>query len=88
MNTGKRQHLQDIYSTDRTADDDFTPQVSSEMLEERKREIRRHQFTSFLLGLAVMCILVALVYLVVREYIDILKQSAAPAPITQEYIPR
>ena len=88
MDTGKRQHLQDIYSTDRTVTDDFTPQVSSEIMEERKREIRRHQFISFVLGMAVLVLLVALVYVVVREYIDIRNDSGAPAPISQEYIPR
>lgn len=88
MDTGKRQHLQDIYSTDNTGSDDFTPQVSSEIVAERKREVRRHQFTSFVLGLLVLFLALSLVYLVVREYIDILKQSAAPTPITQEYIPR
>lgn len=88
MEPGKRQHLQDIYSTDQTSKDDYTPQVASEIVEERKREIRRHQFTGFALGLTVLCLALALVYLVVREYIDILKQSSAPAPITQEYIPR
>jgi len=88
MDTGKRQHLQDIYSTDRTVSDDFTPQVSSEMLEERKREIRRHQFISFILGTTVLVLLVALVYVVVREYMDIRNESDAPEPISQQYIPR
>jgi tetratricopeptide (TPR) repeat protein len=88
MDTGKRQHLQDIYSTDRTDTDDFTPQVSSEIVEERKREIRRHQFISFVLGMTVLVLLVALVYVVVREYIDIRNESGAPVPISQEYIPR
>ncbi len=88
MDTGKRQHLQDIYSTDRTDSDDFTPQVSSEIMEERKREIRRHQFISFVLGMTVLVLLVALVYVVVREYMDIRNETGAPAPISQEYIPR
>ena len=88
MDTGKRQHLQDIYSTDRTDTDDFTPQVSSEIMEERKREIRRHQFISFVLGMAVLVLLVALVYVVVREYMDIRNESGTPEPISREYIPR
>jgi tetratricopeptide (TPR) repeat protein len=88
MDTGKRQHLQDIYSTDRSVTDDYTPQVSAEILEERKREIRRHQFLSFVLGMTVLVLLLALVYVVVREYMDIRSESGAPAPITQQYIPR
>ena len=88
MDTGKRQHLQDIYATDRTSRDDFTPQVSSEIIEERKREIRRHQFISFVLGMIVLVLSVSLVYVVVREYIDIHALPPSPTPITQEYIPR
>ena len=88
MNTGKRQHLQDIYSSDQTAKDDYTPQVSSEIMEERKREMRRHQITSFAMGATILVLAISLVYVVVREYMDILSQSNAPDPITQEYIPR
>ncbi len=88
MDSGNRQHLQDIYATDHTKRDDFTPQVSSEIIEERKREIRRHQFTSFILGIIVLALLVALVFVVVKEYIGILKESTTPTPIAQEYIPR
>lgn len=88
MDTGKRQHLQDIYATDRTNRDDYTPQVSTEIIEERKREIRRHQFTSFVLGTTILVLAISLVYVVVREYIDILSQASTPTPITQEYIPR
>jgi tetratricopeptide (TPR) repeat protein len=88
MDTGKRQHLQDIYTTDHAKRDDYTPQVSTEVIEERKREIRRHQFTSFVLGSTVLILLVALVFVVVKEYIDILKDTTPPTPIAQEYIPR
>jgi tetratricopeptide (TPR) repeat protein len=88
MEPGKRQHLQDIYATDRSARDDYTPQVSNEILEERKREIRRHQFTNFILGMVVLVLSVSLVYVVVREYIDIHALPPSPTPITQEYIPR
>jgi tetratricopeptide (TPR) repeat protein len=88
MDSGKRQHLQDIYATDRTTRDDFTPQVSAEVLEERKRDIRRHQFTSFILGLLVLVLSVSLVYIVVREYIEIQAVNPSPSSIAQGYIPR
>jgi tetratricopeptide (TPR) repeat protein len=88
MDTGKRQHLQDIYTTDRSSQDDYTPQVANEVIEERKREIRRHQFVGFVLGMTVLVLAVALVYVVVREYMGIQREAAAPTPITQEYIPR
>ncbi|MDF7823934.1 tetratricopeptide repeat protein [Pontiellaceae bacterium B12227] len=88
METGKRQHLQDIYATDQTLKDDYTPQVANEIVEERKREVRRHQFIGFVLGMTILLLAVGLVYVVVREYIQIQKASTSPTPITQEYIPR
>ncbi len=88
MDSGKRQHLQDIYATDQTAKDDYTPQISNEVMEERKRDIRRHQFTSFILGFLVLVLSVSLVYVVVREYVKIQSVAPSPTPITQEYIPR
>ena len=88
MDSGKRQYLQDIYATDRTDKDDYTPQVAKEIFEERKREIRRHQFTSFLLGATVLVLLVSLVFIIANEYIDIHSLPPSPTPVTQDYIPR
>ena len=88
MDSGKRQHLQDIYATDRTAKDDYTPQVSAEVLEERKRDIRRHQFTSFVLGMLVLILSLSLVVVVVREYIEIQSVDPTPTTLTQAYVPR
>ena len=88
MEPEKRQHLQDIYASDRTTKDDFTPQVSSEVIEERKRDIRRHQLASFIQGGIILTLALGLVFVVVKEYFDIQQESAVPEPITQEYIPR
>ncbi len=88
MEPGKRQHLQDIYATDRGSKDEFTPQVSNEIMEERQREIRRHQFTSFLLGTVILVLSVSLVWVVVNEYLETYALPPSPTPITQEYIPR
>jgi len=90
MDSGKRQHLQDIYTTDRASKDEYTPQVSAEVLEERKRDIRRHQFINFILGMTVLVLAVSLVVVVVREYVKIqaLTPSPSASPITQKYIPR
>lgn len=88
MDSGKRQHLQDIYATDRNTQDDFTPQVSAEVMEERKREIRRHQFTSFILGMLVLVLSLSLVYIVVQEYIEIQSANPTPTTLTQGFIPR
>jgi tetratricopeptide (TPR) repeat protein len=89
MDTQKRKHLQDIYTTDRVTRDDYTPQVSADVIEERKRELRRHQFISSMLGLIVLMLGIALVYVVVREYIEINElASETDNPITEKYIPR
>ena len=88
MDTGKRQHLQDIYATDHSNRDDFTPQVSSEVLAERKRDLRRQQLTSFFLGMAVLAVLVTLAVVVVNKFMDTRKATTPIAPIAQDYIPR
>ncbi|MBN2163506.1 MAG: tetratricopeptide repeat protein [Pontiellaceae bacterium] len=88
MDTGRRQHLQDIYATDHKGKDEFTPQVSNEIIEERKRDARRHQFTAFMLGLTVLALAVGLVFVVIKEYLNILQDDTAPPPIAQDYIPR
>lgn len=88
MEPGRRQHLQDIYASDRTGKDEFTPQVSSEIMEERKRDLRRHQMTGFLMGSTILVLAVALVYVVIKEYMQIVNESNTPEAITREYIPR
>ncbi|MCF7849098.1 MAG: tetratricopeptide repeat protein [Kiritimatiellales bacterium] len=88
MDTDKRHHLQDIYQTDQKFSDDFTPQVSKEIFEERQRDIMRHRFTGFLLGSLVLLMSVAVVYVVFREYRNVRRLTPSPTPITQEYIPR
>ncbi len=88
MDTGKRQHLQDIYATDTTKSDDYTPQVSSEIIKERKREELRHRYSTFALGVTILTLLVALVFVIVKKYTSILKDAAPQAPIAREYIPR
>ncbi|MEI6892464.1 MAG: hypothetical protein V5783_09860 [Pontiella sp.] len=88
MDTGKRQHLQDIYSTDQSSRDDFTPQITNEIIKERKRDMRRHQVIGFVMGSIILLLAVGLAYVVAREYFIIQDESVAPIPITQEYIPR
>jgi tetratricopeptide (TPR) repeat protein len=88
MDTGKRQHLQDIYASDTTKRDDYTPQVSNEVLAERKREELRNRFSTFALGATVLALLVGLVFVIVKKYMSILKDAAPQAPIAREYIPR
>ena len=88
MKTGKRQHHQDIYSTDKVESDDFTPQVSKELIEERKRDFRRHQFSGVFLGATILLLSVGLIYVIAREYLNIHTLSEPLVPITKEYVPR
>ena len=88
MDSGKRQHLQDIYATDPSLKDDFTPQVSNEILEERKRDLQRQRMISFLLGLTILFLSLLLVFVIVREYINLQTKDTAVTPIPQGYIPR
>lgn len=88
MDTGKRQHLQDIYQTEEVGKDEFTPQVSSRVREERDRAIRRQQITTFMLGSAVLALCVALVYLIVQKSRVDTTASTSPEAIIQKYIPR
>jgi tetratricopeptide (TPR) repeat protein len=88
MDTEKRKHFQDIYASDQTTKDDFTPQVSADVLDERKRAVRRHQFASFVLGMLVLILSASLVYVVAREYIQIQTAEPAPISITRGFVPR
>lgn len=88
MEQGKRQHLQDIYSSDHVATDEFTPQVSTESIMEHKRALQRQTATSFLLGSFVLVLSISLVWIVAKKYMEITSLPPSPTPITQEYIPR
>ena len=88
MDSGHRQQLQDIYSTGQAERDDYTPQVSSEIVEERHREARRHRLTTFFLGSTVLFVAVGLAYVVIRNYVGVRSDAKTPPPLPQEYIPR
>lgn len=88
MDTGKRQHLQDIYATDSEKNTDFTQQVSTETINTRKRELQRGKTNSFLMGSAILALALGLVWVVFKEYIGMQDKMTAAPPIAQEYIPR
>ncbi|HEY5654104.1 MAG TPA: tetratricopeptide repeat protein [Pontiella sp.] len=88
MEPGKRHHLQDIYATDHSNKDDYTPQVSSQITKERERDIRIHHFTSMALGTAIMLLLLGLAIILVRKQLSSYTTPPPPEAITQEYIPR
>jgi len=88
MDTGKRQHLQDIYATDLGEKDDYTPQVSSEILEERRRDMQRQRIISVFMGLMILALSMSLIFLIVREYINLQNTNSVSTAVVQEYIPR
>ena len=87
MKTEKRHHLQDIYATDHRPNDDFTPQVSSRVLEERKRDMRMQQLRTFLLGTTILAVTIALTLFVINYYQRAQKQTDTPETFASKYVP-
>jgi predicted Zn-dependent protease len=88
MDTGNRQHLQDIYSSEPRTSNEFTPQVSSQVMAERKREMRNQLMGSLFMGLVVLGVIAALVVLVVRQQMQIEERAPTATVVTTQYIPR
>ena len=88
MKTENRQHLQDIYATDHRDKDDYTPQVSSEIRAERQRELRRNQIMTFLLGLVVLGVTVAVTFVIVVKYRSAQMAENTIVELAEKYVPR
>lgn len=88
MDIDKRHHLQDIYATENKKSDDYTPQVSAELIEERKRDQRRQQLVNSFLGVTILLLVVSLIVLIAREYMQRAFVAKKTAPIASDYIPR
>lgn len=88
MDTQKRKTNQDIYSSDSSDKDLFTPQKNVSVAQERKRDLKRQQGINFTLGLLALIISVSLVYIIINNYIENVNEVKPLAPITDEYIPR
>lgn len=88
MNRNK-DDLRDIYRSDsRDFEQDFTPQVAKEIIEERQRDLRRSRFISLFFGSLVILLSVLLTILVIREYITVSEAPQQAQSEEETYIPR
>lgn len=88
MESNKRKKHQDIYSTDHSEKDIYTPHYSSNVAQERKRDIRRQKRINFALGLTALSLSIGLVYIIINSYIKSSNETAPLSSFGNEYIPR
>jgi Tfp pilus assembly protein PilF len=85
----RKDEIQDIYqSNNRDFEADFTPQVAQEQIEERMRELRRSRIVAFFFGSLVLVLSVALVAVVIRDFLSERKLSEKVRTPETPYIPR
>ena len=67
----KKDALRDIYQGDsRDFEKDFTPQATQEILEQRQRDLQRTRIASFFFGGLALVVTIALIALVLRDFIS------------------
>jgi len=88
MDSEDRHHLQDIYATNKTEEDDYTPQVTEEVINERKRAMRLESSKNLLLGIVSLGLLLALVYIITQTYITAQKRKTILTSLSSDYVPR
>ena len=85
----RKDEIQDIYQgSNRDFEDDFTPQVAQEQIEDRQRELRRSRIVAFFFGSLVLVLSVALVAVVIRDFLSERKLSEKVRAPETTYIPR
>jgi tetratricopeptide (TPR) repeat protein len=85
----RKDEIQDIYQgSNRDFEDDFTPQVVQEQVEERQRDLRRSHIVSFFFGSLVVVLSVTLVAVVIRDFLSEHKLSEKVHTPETPYIPR
>jgi Tfp pilus assembly protein PilF len=85
----RKDEIRDIYQGgDKNLEDDFTPQIRQERLEERQRDVRRAQMFSLLLGSLVIVLSVTLAAVVIRGFLS--ERNPAPKSKVTDvpFIPR
>ena len=87
MESNKRKKHQDIYSTDYSEKDIYTPQYSNNIAQERKRDRRRQKRINFALGLTALSLSIGLVYHR-KQFIKSSNETAPLSSFGNEYIPR
>ncbi|MEI7850519.1 MAG: tetratricopeptide repeat protein [Kiritimatiellales bacterium] len=85
----RKDEIRDIYQgVTRDVEADFTPQVAQEQIEERQRELRRSRIVAFFFGSLVLVLSVALVAVVIRDFLGERKVSEKVRTPETPYIPR
>jgi len=85
----RKDEIRDIYQGGtRDVEADFTPQVAQERMEERQRELRRSRIVAFSFGSLVLILSVALVAVVIRDFLGERKVSENVRTPDTPYIPR
>jgi len=88
MDPKNRHHLQDIYATNKSEDDAYTPQVSKEVINEHKRALQWEYSKNILLGVVLLGLLLSLVYIITKTYLTAQKRKTILTSLSSEYVPR
>lgn len=84
----KKDEIRDIYQgTTHDFEQDFTPQVAKEMIESRQRDLRHSRFVSLFAGSLVIVLSVALIAVVLRDYLSERKPSTNVLTAEKTFIP-
>ena len=85
----KKNEIRDIYQgSDHNLDDDFTPQVAQELLEERQRDLHRSRIVSLFFGSLVIILSVALVAVVTGNFLSEQKPAKKIRTEGGAFVPR
>jgi tetratricopeptide (TPR) repeat protein len=85
----RKDELRDIYQgSDRDFEKDFTPQVAQELIESRQRDLNRVRVASLFFGVLVIVLSVALIAVVIRDFLSERKPSEKILTEETPYIPR
>ena len=85
----RKDEIRDIYQgAHQDFEKDFTPQVAQELIEERQRDLRRSRTVSLFFGSVAIVLSVALVAVVIRDFLSERKPSKKIKVEEKTYIPR
>jgi len=85
----QKDELRDIYQGDsHDFEKDFTPQVTQEVIEQRRRDLRRNHFASLFFGGLALVVSIALIPIVIRDFLSEREASKAVWSKETAFIPR
>lgn len=88
MDKEKQKLLQDIYSNSQKENDMYTPQVAKDVVNQRKRDLKKQKIYNLLIGAGVLLIILGLIYIVIIKYFTTVEISKTQNFISSERIPR